>query len=131
MREIKFRAWDSEYSIMFDSGVFIEADGAIYESAKRTYDTPNTEIALVNFPVMQFTELQDKNGVDIYEGDIVGKSSDKFCAKGVVSYHHGAWMVMEAIDRYFGLYFYLYECQVIGNIYENPEMIDKAGVLEL
>lgn len=115
MREIKFRAWDSEYSIMFDSGVFIEADGAIYESAKRTYDTPNTEIALVNFPVMQYVGLKDVGGVEIYEGDIVylGGYGNYLCEFPFLQLYDA---VMESDV---GL--------ILGNIFQNPELLKDAS----
>lgn len=72
-RVIKFRAWHKKDKWM-ESGddLYIRADGAIFEPAKRTYDTPNAEIeSSDDFILMQFTGLYDVNGVEIYESDVV------------------------------------------------------------
>ena len=70
MREIKFRAWDFVNKIM-DEDIFIDGAGNAYDYASTTYNTPNTEIQRCEFPVMQYTGMEDKNGVEIYEGDIL------------------------------------------------------------
>ena len=70
MREIKFRAWDFVNKIM-DEDIFIDGAGNAYDYASMTYNTPNTEIQRCEFPVMQYTGLKDKYGVEIYEGDIL------------------------------------------------------------
>lgn len=76
MREIKFRAWDMDenkmvyptiehnekYVMQLNCGYMGEFNGS-------TYDT-------VKMPLMQFTGLKDKNGKEIYEGDIKPKHHD-------------------------------------------------------
>lgn len=66
MREIKFRAWDFVNKIM-NEDIFIDGAGNAYDYASTTYNTPNTEIQRCEFPVMQYTGLKDRNGVEIYE----------------------------------------------------------------
>jgi uncharacterized phage protein (TIGR01671 family) len=83
----------------------------------------------------QYTGLKDKNGVEIYEGDIV--EIDNFPYE--IDFHGGAFHVRDirARDENFGEdgedYYYFHDdllvehrfiCKVIGNIYENPELLE-------
>lgn len=112
MREIKFRIWDKERKEMINIGRIDIADG----SCKPTifgdifYDYWN------DVELMQYTGLKDKNGVEIYEGDIVETEDYHLGDKLVVK---GRKQVIADI-RFCGK---LIPCVVIGNIYENPELL--------
>ncbi len=109
MREIKFRAWDGTGSIMF-SDVHKRIDFC------EILHIPD------HFTVMQYTGLKDKNGKEIYEGDIQ-------------DYGNGRIVVVEFKDGCFGLrmpngdfektWVRPDQFKVIGNVYENPELINK------
>lgn len=136
-RKIKFRAWDCLVNQMFIPSM-INQDGdvrhtgvALTESNWRrkgdkfeTWLLNNTD----SFQLMQFTGLLDKNGKEIYEGDIilthwrtVPKNYKVYCSEDQ------SWSI-ESVDEdknLQGLYDYHFECVVIGNIYENADLITK------
>jgi len=66
MREIKFRVWDSEEMISL-SEAFLKYIIGIQEDDKSN----QLEVFYDNAKLMQYTGLKDKNGIEIYEGDIV------------------------------------------------------------
>lgn len=121
MREIKYRAWVESFKCMdYRGGIAKE---------KKYGDSP---VAIVNeilnrtdgFVFMQYAGLKDVNGVEIFEGDIViGKSLD-FQGMGVVQYFPPRFEIIGA-KQHEGLFRVLESCcEVIGNIYENPELLE-------
>lgn len=159
-REIKFRAWDNEnkYMVTSKQGVFtalrnsmniVRQDDGYYNDGDLL--KPNKE----KYTLMQFTGMFDKNGKEIYEGDIIltqplkdkpfPRKARSKRLRGIVKYqvlcgqnfigepdevkYWGAEWGIEIIDKKdyekynnygWGLFF---ECEVIGNIYDNPELL--------
>jgi uncharacterized phage protein (TIGR01671 family) len=124
VREIKFRAWDGKE--IHDNVVIV--DGVAY---KRGYfATIHADGAKAGKP-MQYTGLEDKNGKEIFEGDVVEVKhpyKDRYY-KGEIIFEYGSF---KAKDFYFAHYDNPIDftegmeyVEVIGNIYENPELIAK------
>jgi len=118
-RELKFRAWNTKEKWM-DTEFVIHADGHIYQDARRTYDTPNQEIEsdYDGLLIMQYTGLKDKNGKEIYEGDIV---TDYEGLTSHVEWQDGSWYLPWISDFLYDSYS---EVKIIGNIHENPELLN-------
>lgn len=120
MREIKFRAWDEELEMMMPP-VDLSTGLQNYKWLGRA-----------DLPIMQFTGLKDKNGVEIYEKDLLGTYRtqgvidvigeivfDIDYATFIIQYTNGGWAYLwEHLNnnRNTGR-------EIIGNIYENKELL--------
>lgn len=121
----KFRAWDKKRKVMV-YGVYPKPDGYIYAQL-----TPTAETMWLNAEIMQFTGLTDKNGKEIYEGDVIEHWDNKYIvpnfipldrsyeATNIKDNENGSddWMSMSNVDW-----------EVIGNIYENPKLFKKTNL---
>ena len=126
MREIKFRAWDKANKKILDIED-LHWDDCTREFLIRTTmyrDYFDTEDMIL----MQYAGLRDKNGKEIYEGDIVEVTRQCIFEKGVVVFIDGCYFV-----KVKEVVLALYECEpnnyklkVIGNIYENPELLERS-----
>ena len=113
-REIKFRAWDKKRNIMIGEDYPYNWDDKKEEFWGDSNEIKLTSIQYIhNCILMQYTGLKDKNGKEIYEGDIVNGELVEFL------YNFGEW------DNCFGYYLPEKESdrEIIGNVFENPELI--------
>lgn len=120
-RVIKFRAWDSDNnSLVEPNKVAVHFDGELWIKVSTTY---MMKVKRKDFKLMQYTGLKDKNGVEIYEGDIIYSKCKEFDIDDiqVVEYKNGCFTVGLGL-----LYESLDICEVIGNIYENPELLETT-----
>jgi hypothetical protein len=115
-RTIKFRAWNM--GLMYYSDFVVKANGQVlWWELEKGYKI------LSDCPIMQFTGLLDKNGKEIYEGDIVYNESDKFFNYDIRWDEKDAgWSLGEngtPIKKYALNEFW----EVIGNVFENPKLL--------
>ena len=120
MREIKFRAWNKKTKWMHSW-----SDLCCLPHELRILKEPEPYI------LMQFTGLTDKNGKEIYEGDII---KDTYTQVGhtVYIYWNNGWCQWECmnvkknpdLEHIDDARWDLHNCEVIGNIYENPELLE-------
>lgn len=131
MREYKFRAWDETEKHMYNWGNLIN------QNLKNIF----TITEQCGYILMQYTGLHDENGKEIYEGDIIEFSYDMFvgnfdtfAAKGKVVLEEGAFYVevfeneRTTKDEAYLLYsINLDTIEVVGNIYENKELLNETN----
>lgn len=137
MRTIKFRAWDNHYKYMnykvlvgvygewenvkddenyTACAMWIEPDKVDYKCEPHwaNFEPYHNDICL-----MQYTGLKDKNGVEIYEGDLVNymyvdyMGKEHFIKNQKVKDDYKEWITLEFSE----------DLEVIGNIYENKELL--------
>jgi len=131
-REIKYKVWDKNnkkfipQSITKDLEITIRFDGVFVSDNVRIDGTKNGEDLIL----LQYTGLTDKHGKEIYEGDIVSYMDKTL----IVEWSECRWAFVypnneDVLD---GFYVYTYKLnkkmEVIGNIYENKNLLNKTNL---
>ena len=121
MRDIRFRAWDKVSKTMYTDAI-----NNCVDSFDLVLKHPQI------YEVMEFTGLKDKNGVEIYEGDIVTVFDAGEVFTGIVAYdlEECDFKATNGEEDYGNNFSYIgsviEEIEVIGNIYENPELLKEG-----
>jgi uncharacterized phage protein (TIGR01671 family) len=143
MREIKFRAVNADNELIYGLPYTDGTNETVYFKEfsnrlcwRRKKDGASCNQPYKNGTLMQFTGMKDKNGAEIYEGDIVKTESlyDDHNQKGaiaikVVKFWCGSYHLCELNQdsgaNLFGV-LVVSRAEVLGNIYENPELLAEV-----
>lgn len=139
-REIKFRAWDGEKmttEVTIYNNRYIDCSNSDEDIFLKWHD-PSEQVA-----IMQYTGLKDKNGKEIYEGDILEHETNYEPYKCVIEYNiedigscgccyesfEGAGFIGKILKgtkyNYSSFATEFRKMKIIGNIYENPELLNN------
>ena len=118
MRDNEFRAWDKDRKQMHKSSKMVEW---VFKNGVLSARNLSRKRKIQELEVMQYIGIEDKNGVKIFEGDILEYSasvwkSSRFRVEW--SDRHGGWSGNGLFSEWSE------HCVVIGNIYESPELIE-------
>ena len=128
MREIKFRAWLKEKKEMIDNArpnFFCKHLHYLCDNSSGGQDVLG--VSTEDIELMQYTGLKDKNNKEIYEGDILSDGNndkpykvifenESFRAEFEGDFEEYSFDLIDVVAQ---------GCEIIGNIYENPELIRK------
>lgn len=113
MKEIKFRMWDKKEKRMLNE---LNLSGST---------DLNDVFIFPWYEFMQFTNLLDENEKEIYEGDILNTWVSGYLQK-IPYVVEDLRELYNEFNRDDG-YYLMQRCEIIGNIYENPELAKKKG----
>ena len=130
----KFRVWNEKTESFIDYGDLMLdlKNGKVYSGdvgiPEYTIDVTNQVI------LMQYTGCRDKNGIEIYEGDVI---KDKYDKTWLVQWYVGAFVITNKIpdsdgqtstySHFSNLSNHHFYFEVIGNMWENPELLEVVG----
>ena len=125
-RETKFRVWDKKNKKWIDDiDIAINQKGLLFIRYEHQTDfKPMSLTKSSNFEIVWFTGLHDKQGKEIYEGDRVVETDEHGNEdSGIVGFRNGAF-VIDWGDVGFKYFDNDSSLEILGNIYENPELIN-------
>lgn len=120
---LRFRAWlkkeqkmdnEIDHISWLEDELYCIGDGITYM------------VSAEDLVLMQSTGLKDKNGKEIFEGDIVKMSKDVYSEPTYyeVAKHYGGAYRLESKQHGCELWLRHTDCEVVGNVYENPELLE-------
>lgn len=131
MKEIKFRIWDKGNKVMYDKaliGNYPETVALVWDEYEGKEDWRHIDPKLCE--VMQYTRFKDRNNKEIYEGDIIRYlDSESLKLEGFPDIGEVYWndennLFYIAIEIDYDDAWVKEKIEIVGNIYENPELIE-------
>lgn len=126
----KFRAWDGAKKEMFKDTFAITESGQVIVVEQEFVTSPPDYVFVDHLTIMQSTGLKDKNGKEIFEGDIVDYKGREAVVKWHGSYASFIYRfvdgLQERVSEWDPLFLACYHFEIIGNIYENPELLEDC-----
>ena len=127
MREIKFRVWDTENKEMLRVQELDFEDTFYGGRLSIRTEQYNDYFDIEDMILMQYTGLHDKNGKEIYEGDIVksffvdtDEAGNEIYKYYIIEVKYDEVLCEYNIDKFMNL-------EVIGNIYDNKELLNETN----
>lgn len=122
----RFRAWDKEFKEMVQVYALVFDEQII----KATYKNGNVvKEDIKNYVLMQSTGLRDKNGKEIFEGDVVKMAKNVYSEPTYyeVVRHRGGAYRLESKQYGCELWLRHTDCEIAGDIYKNPELLEVSS----
>lgn len=126
-RELKFRAWAiGSNKMLHDVGVHpsISMANEGYDPGEPGWLTVSPRME--SYVVMQYTGMKDDEGKEMYEGDVVEMDDDGDLITGPIEFETDSWWIGGQIEDSLASKLEDYGLKVIGNIHQNPELINIA-----
>lgn len=123
---VRYRAWDSVKKEMFKDTFAITEIGQVVVVEQKFVTSSPDYVFVDHLVIMQSTGLKDKNGKEIFEGDVVKMSKDVYSEPTYyeVVRHRGGAYRLESKQHGCELWLRHTDCEVVGNIYANPELLE-------
>ena len=124
----RYRAWDTTNKEMFKDTFAITESGQVVVVEQEDVMCPPDYVFVDNLVIMQSTGLKDKNGKEIFEGDILDYNGRKALVRWHGSYASFIYRFVDELQKRNAerkpLYLAYMKCEIIGNIYENPDLLE-------
>nr|DAP57424.1 MAG TPA: YopX protein [Caudoviricetes sp.] len=124
----KFRSWDGAKKEMFKDTFAITESGQVVVVEQEFVTIPPDYVFIDYLVIMQSTGLFDRNGQEIFEGDIVDYKGRKAIIKWHGSYASFIYRfvdeMQERVSEWDPLFLAYHHFEIIGNIYKNPELLE-------
>lgn len=122
----KYRAWDSAKKEMFKDTFAITESGDVVVVEQESVASSPDYVFVEHLVIMQSTDMVDRDGKMIFEGDIVKMAKDVYSEPTYyeVVRHRGGAYRLESNQHGCELWLRHTDCEVVGNVYENKELLD-------